>query len=312
MAPTPEWIWYDGRLIPAAEATTHVLTHSLHYGVSLIEGIRAYQADDGTSHVFRLAAHLDRLALSAAAYRMALPFTKVELLSAHRDLLVANGCKQGYVRPIAFFGTDQFGMLPTGNSSHVAIAILNFGSYHGRDAVLSGIRMKTASFTRPAPSSTLNRAKVSALYANSILAKQEVVADGFDEALLLDSLGFVAEASAENVFLVKNGQLIDVESPCALLGITRSTVIELAKDRGIDVVSRRVTRDDLYQCDELFLTGTASEVVPVVELDRRKIGAGVPGPCTCELVKAYADAVRGRDAKHQDWLTRVPLDTVHS
>lgn len=298
-------IWYDGCLVEGSDATTHVLTHSLHYGVSAIEGIRAYVGDDGRTRIFRLGDHIRRLFTSAKSFCMKLPYSFDELTDAHRAVLSANRLAQAYLRPIAFLGAENRGFMPHGINVHVAIAAFEWDEYLGANAKAAGIRLKTASFARPAPSSMLSRAKVSALYATSMLAKLEVTQDGYDEALLLDTLGYVAEASAENVFVVRQGQLIDPDSPCALLGITRDTVLELARDQSLPVVSRRLTRDDLYQADEIFLTGTASEIVPVVQLDRRVIGDGTPGRITLELSRAYDDAVHGRDRKHQDWLTNV-------
>jgi len=298
-------IWYDGSLVTSNSANTHVLTHSLHYGVAAIEGIRAYEGDDGQARIFRLGDHLRRLFDSAKSFRMSLPYSLGELSDANIDVLRANGLSRAYLRPIAFLGSEKLGLLPTGVSVHVAIAALDWEAYLGANAG-GGIRMKTASFARPGPGAMLNRAKVSALYAVSMLAKLEATEDGYDETLLLDSQGYVAEASAENVFVVQHGQLIDPESPCALLGITRDTVLALARDRSIPVSTRRLTRDDLYHSDEIFLTGTAAEIVPVVELDRRTIGNGKPGPISRELSRAYREAVRGRDLTHPDWVTTVP------
>ncbi len=301
----PEWIWYDGELVPFMAATTHVLTHSLHYGVSAIEGIRAYPTTSGGVALFRLADHLQRFYESARAFRMQIPFEPQVLHAAHVELLRKNQLDRGYVRPIAFYGDDRLGLLPTGIAVHLAIAAWSWEAYLGKGANTSGIRLKTSSFARPQANAGLTRAKIASLYATSILAKTEAIDEGFDEALLLDSQGFVAEASGENVFIVKRGELIDPEPSAALLGITRDSVFELAKDLGLSVHSRHVTRDDIYAADEAFLTGTAAELVPVVELDRRTIGSGRPGPVTARLQQAYSDAVHGRDLKHRDWLTHV-------
>ena len=300
-----EWIWYDGKLVPSVNATTHVLTHSLHYGVSVFEGIRAYQGDAGVPLVFRLVDHVRRLYESAKLFRMEIPYLPDQLVQSHCELLRKSGLARAYVRPIAFYGPEKRGLLPTGAKVHVAIAAYTWDAYLGETASTQGIRMKTATHSRPAPSSMLNRAKVSGLYTVSILAKMEATDDGYDEALLLDDRGQVAEASGENLFIVKQGQLIEPDSPCALLGITRDTVMGLARDRGIPVVSRRMTRDDVCLADEAFLTGTAAEIAPIVQLDRRTIGDGRPGPVTTELIRAYADAVRGRDPRHPDWVTSV-------
>jgi len=304
MESNTELFWYDGCIVPASRATTPLLTHALHYGVSAIEGIRAYPSDDGRTRIFRLGDHVRRLFHTAQSFRMGVPYGEDELCNAAIEVLCANRLPQAYLRPIVFYGAEKRGLLPKGNSVHVAIAAYEWNAYLGATANTEGIRVKTASFTRPAPSSMLNRAKISALYAVSMLARLEATEDGYDEALLLDSQGYVAEASAENIFVVQQGQLIDPESPCSLLGITRDSVLTLARDRAIPVVSRRLTRDDIYQADESFLTGTAAEVVPIVQLDRRNIGTGKPGPITTELSRAYADVVRGRDPLHGDWLTR--------
>jgi branched-chain amino acid aminotransferase len=301
----PDWIWYDGKLVLWEAATTHVLTHSLHYGVSAIEGIRAYPTASGGAALFRLAEHLQRFYESARAFRMQVPFELQVLHAAHIELIRKNQLDRAYLRPIAFYGDDRLGLLPTGIAVHVAIAAWSWDAYLGADANARGIRAKTSSFARPPASAGLTRAKIASLYATSILAKTEAVDAGFDEALLLDSQGFVAEASGENVFLVKRGQLIEPEPSAALLGITRDSVLELARDLGLSVLSRRVTRDDIYAADEAFLTGTAAELVPVIELDRRVIGSGRPGPITARLQQAYSDAVHGRDPKHQEWLTDV-------
>jgi branched-chain amino acid aminotransferase len=305
MTQYPDWIWFDGRCVPFESATTHVLTHSLHYGVSVIEGIRAYETEQGRTAIFRLDAHLRRFLASAHGFRMQVPYTLQELHEAHVELTRKVKLRQAYLRPIAFYGAERLGLLPKGLSVHVAIGAWSWDTYLGPSASLQGIRVKTSSFARPAASAGLTRAKIAALYANSILAKMEATDEGFDEALLLDAQGYVAEASGENVFIVKAGRLIEPEPAAALLGITRETMLELAKDLGLSVESRRLTRDDLYNADEAFLTGTAAEVVPIVELDRREIGLGSPGPLVTRLRKAYADASRGRNPKHEDWLTFV-------
>ena len=305
MQEQPQWIWYDGQFTPWQAATTHVLTHSLHYGVSVIEGIRAYRTDDAGTAIFRLSDHLRRFCASAQGFKMRLPYAPDALHAAHVELVRKLQLEQGYLRPIAFFGSEKLGLLPTGVSVHVAIAALAWDAYLGSSAATDGIRVRTSSFARPPASAGLARAKIAALYATSILAKIEATEDGYDEALLLDSQGFVAEASGENVFIVKNGRLIEPEPSAALHGITRESVHELARDRGLEVQACRLTRDDIYAADEVFLTGTAAEIVPVVELDRRRIASGKPGPVTARLQAAYADAAHGRDPKHRDWLTYV-------
>jgi branched-chain amino acid aminotransferase len=305
MKSNTETLWYDGRLVPYSSAMTHVLTHSLHYGVSAIEGIRAYRCADGHTRIFRLDDHLRRLFSTANLFRMRIPYSFDELRGAHLEVLRSSGLSQAYMRPIAFNGWEKRGLLPHGLIVHVAVSAFEWDEYLGAAAGKDGIRVRTATYARPGPGSMLNRAKISGGYAISMLAKLEVTEDGYDEALLLDPQGYVAEGSAENVFIVTRGQLVDTDSQCALQGITRDTVLALARDRGIPVTTRRLTRDDFYQADEAFFTGTAAEVVPIVELDRRKIGPGTPGPVTTELMRAYADVVRGRDTAHTDWLAHL-------
>lgn len=299
------WIWYDGECVPWRSATTHVLTHSLHYGLSVIEGVRAYRTVAGETAVFRLAEHTRRFLDSARAYRMTVPFGRAELERAQLEVLRRNQLEQAYLRPIAFYGSEKLGVSPKGAKVHVAIAAWPWGGYLGDDAATRGIRVKTSSFARNSVSSSLPRAKIAASYTNSLLASLEASEDGYDEALLLDGDGFVAEGPGENLFIVKNGQLFEPELSSALVGVTRDSVATLASERGYSRSERRLTRDDVYLADEAFFTGTAAEVVPIVELDRRTIGDGRPGPITCELRDAYARVVRGREPEHRDWLTFV-------
>lgn len=296
------WIWYDGKLTPWRDATTHVLTHSLHYGLAVIEGIRAYPTASGSA-VFRLSEHTERWFASAHIYGMRLPFTRAEMLEAQLAVLRANQLTRAYLRPLAFYGPEKMGLSPVGARVHVAIAAWEWNAYLRADAAETGIVAGTASFTRNAVNASLPRAKVSASYANSILAHAEAQAHGYDEALLLDVDGFVAEGSGENLFLVKAGQLYEPEPTSALPGITRDTLHTLAKERGYRVHTRRLTRDDVYCADEAFFCGTAAEVLPLLALDGRSLGDGRPGPVTRALQGAYADAVAGRDARHLDWLT---------
>jgi branched-chain amino acid aminotransferase len=304
------WIWYDGELVPWRDATTHVLTHSLHYGLSVIEGVRAYRTRSGETAVFRLREHTRRFLDSAKAYRMVVPFGQAELERAQLQVLRANRLEQAYLRPIAFYGPEKLGVSPKGAKVHVAIAAWPWGGYLGDDASQKGIRVKTASFARNGVNSLLPRAKISASYTNSMLASLEASEDGYDEALLLDADGFVAEGPGENLFIVKNGRLFEPELSAALVGITRDTLITLARERGYEVSERRLTRDDVYLADEAFFTGTAAEVVPIVELDRRPIGDAKPGPITFKLRDAYAGAVRGAEPAHRAWLTA--LETLDS
>src|SRR5690606_20713967 len=298
------FIWYDGQLVPWREANTHVLTHSLHYGLAVFEGVRAYQTDSGTS-IFRLKEHTQRLLNSAHIYQMPIPYDLETLLEAQCEVVRANKLASCYLRPIAFYGSEKMGVSPRGAKVHVAVAAWEWGAYLGAESLEQGIRVKTSSFNRQHVNVTMPRAKVASTYANSILANLEATEAGFDEALLLDTQGFVAEGSGENVFLVRDGVLYEPEIASALTGITRSTIHALASDLGIPLVSRRLTRDDFYVADEAFFTGTAAEVTPIRELDRRVIGAGKRGPVTEKLQQAYFDLVAGRNAKYAHWLTQV-------
>lgn len=298
------FIWYDGKLVPWREATTHVLTHSLHYGLSVFEGVRAYKTDKGTA-IFRLKDHTDRLFNSAHIYMMKIPFDKATINEAHKEVIRANGLETGYIRPIAFYGSEKMGISTKGSTVHVAIAAWPWGAYLGADGMEKGIRIKTASFARHHVNVTMPRAKLAAAYANSILANQEATNDGYDEALLLDTEGFVAEGSGENVFIVKNGVIVEPEIAAALTGITRSTIHTLARELGYEVQTKRLTRDDIYIADEAFFTGTAAEVTPIRELDNRQIGEGRRGPITAQLQARYFDLVNGRLPGHDDWLAHV-------
>lgn len=295
------FIWYDGNLVSWPEATTHVLTHSLHYGLAVFEGLRAYETPFGPA-IFRLASHTERLLDSARVYRMKVPYDLLELMEAQCAVIRANQLSAGYLRPIVFYGPEKLGLNPTGARVHVAIAAWAWDGVFGPDARSRGVRVKTSSFTRNPVNATLPRAKVSAAYANSILANVEALEDGYDEALLLDVNGFVAEGAGENLFIVKNRVLYEPELASALAGITRDTVLTLARERGLSVRVRRLTRDDIYLADEAFFTGTAAELTPIVELDRRPIGDGRPGPVTEALSRAFFETVTGRDASHKDWV----------
>ncbi len=297
-------IWYDGKMVPWREANTHVLTHSLHYGLSVFEGLRAYQTINGTA-IFRLKDHTDRMFNSAHIYLMKIPFTREVLMQAHLDVVRQNNLESCYVRPIAFYGSEKMGVSPVGARVHVAIAAWAWGAYLGADGLEKGIRVKTASFARHHVNVTMPRAKVASTYANSILANLEATQDGYDEALLLDTEGFVAEGAGENLFIVKDGAIYEPEIASALTGITRNTVITLARDLGYQVTSKRLTRDDIYIADEAFFTGTAAEVTPIRELDNRVIGAGKRGPVTEKLQSLFFDVVNGRAAKYANWLAQV-------
>jgi len=304
MADRNGYIWYDGKLVPWRSATTHVLTHSLHYGLAVFEGIRAYDTVDGTA-VFRLAEHIDRLYNSAHIYMMKIPYSRQTIIEAHKEVVRANKLRECYLRPIAFYGSEKMGVSPKGATVHVAIAAWPWGAYLGADGLEKGIRVKTSSFARHHVNVSMCRAKYSGTYANSILANQEATEHGYDEGLLLDVDGFVAEGAGENLFVVKNGRIYEPELTSALMGITRDSVIALAADLGYTVTPRRVTRDDLYIADEAFFTGTAAEVTPIREVDGRKIGAGRRGPVTRKLQNAFFEVVNGRDQRHIDWLAPV-------
>ncbi|MGN6578610.1 MAG: branched-chain amino acid transaminase [Bordetella sp.] len=304
MADRDGFIWYDGRLVPWRDATTHVLTHSLHYGLSVFEGVRAYKTDAGTA-IFRLQDHTRRLLNSSHIYQVAVPYDAAALNQAQREVVKANKLESCYLRPLVFYGSEKMGVSPKGAKVHVAIAAWPWGAYLGEEALAQGIRVKISSYARQHVNVTMPRAKVATTYANSILANNEALQDGYDEALLLDTEGFVAEGSGENVFIVKDGVLYEPEIASALTGITRSTVHALAADLGIQLVTRRLTRDDLYIADEAFFTGTAAEVTPIREIDNRRIGSGSRGPITAKLQKAFFDLVAGRNPKYAHWLTLV-------
>ncbi len=304
MADRDGLIWYDGKMVPWRDATTHVLTHSLHYGLSVFEGLRAYKTARGTA-IFRLKEHTDRLFNSAHIYMMKLPWDRATLMDAQRQVVRENQLESCYVRPIAFYGSEKMGVSPKGAQVHVAIAAWPWGAYLGADGLEKGIRVKTSSFARHHVNVTMARAKIASTYANSILANMEATDHGYDEGLLLDVDGFVAEGAGENLFIVKDGVIYEPEIASALTGITRNTIHRLAKDLDLALVTRRLTRDDVYIADEAFFTGTAAEVTPIRELDGRVIGAGKRGPITEKLQTAFFDIVNGRSEKYNDWLAYV-------
>ena len=306
MADRDGWIWHDGKLVPWRSATTHVLTHSLHYGLAVFEGVRAYKTVSGTA-IYRLKEHTQRLINSAHIYMMKIPYTREQLMKAQVDVVRANGHEACYLRPIAFYGSEKMGVSPVGAKVHVAIAAWPWGAYLGPDALDKGIRVKTASYARHHVNVTMARAKMSGTYPNSVLATLEATMHGYDEGLLLDVDGFVAEGAGENIFIVKDGTIYEPELTSALTGITRSSVIELAARLGYEVKAKRLTRDDIYIADEAFFTGTAAEVTPIRELDSRTIGEGRAGPVTKKLQKAFFNVVTGKDARYRHWLTPVPM-----
>jgi branched-chain amino acid aminotransferase len=304
MADRDGFIWYDGKLVPWREATTHVLTHSLHYGLAVFEGVRAYKTPAGTA-IFRLKEHTDRLFNSAKIFMMEIPYSREQLFEAQREVVRANKLESCYLRPLAFYGSEKMGVSPKGASVHVSIAAWPWGAYLGEDGLVKGIRVKTSSFQRHHINVSMVRSKTAGHYVNSILANMEATRDGYDEALLLDTQGFVAEGAGENLFIVKDGQLIEPEMVSGLTGITRATVIALARDLGLQVASKPMTRDDVYLADEAFFTGTAAEITPIRELDGRTIGAGRRGPVTERIQALFFDAVNGRAGQYRDWLTLV-------
>ena len=296
-------IWSDGKMIPWREATTHVLTHTLHYGMGVFEGLRAYETPRGPA-IFRLKEHTDRLFNSAHIFMMKMPYDKATLMQAQCDVVRQNDLKSGYIRPIVFYGSEAMGISAKTLSVHVAIAAWAWGTYLGPDGLEKGIRVKTSSFTRHHVNINMCRAKSVTTYANSILAHQEVAHDGYDEALLLDVDGYVAEGAGENIFIVKQGKLYTPDMTSCLEGITRASLIELAGEIGIPVIEKRITRDEIYCADEAFFTGTAAEVTPIRELDNRMIGSGRRGPVTEKLQTLFFECARG-NGKHADWLTYV-------
>ena len=306
MADRDGWIWQDGKLVPWRSATTHVLTHSLHYGLAVFEGVRAYKTVKGTA-IYRLREHTQRLLNSGHIYMMKIPYSLDELMQAQVDVVRANGHEACYIRPIAFYGSEKMGVSPIGAKVHVAIAAWPWGAYLGPDALEKGIRVKTASYARHHVNVTMARSKMSGTYPNSVLATLEATMHGYDEGLLLDVDGFVAEGAGENIFIVKDGVIYEPELTSALTGITRSSVIELAGRLGYTVKAKRLTRDDIYIADEAFFTGTAAEVTPIRELDSRVIGEGRAGPVTKKLQKAFFNVVTGKDARYAHWLTPVPM-----
>ena len=297
-------IWHDGKMVPWREATTHVLTHSLHYGLAVFKGLRAYSTPKGPA-VFRLKEHIERLFASAHIYMMPMPFSKEVIKQACLDVVRENKLESCYIRPIGFYGSEKMGVSPKGATVHISIAAWPWGAYLGSEGLEKGIRVKTSSYSRHHVNVTMCRAKYSGTYANSILANQEAIDDGYDEALLLDVDGFVAEGAGENLFIVKNNTIYEPELTSALMGITRDTVITLANAAGINVESRRLTRDDVYTADEAFFTGTAAEVTPIRELDRRAIGQGTRGPVTELIQKQFFDIVNGKSSTYDKWLTYV-------
>ncbi len=300
-----EKIWLDGKFIPWDDARVHILTHTLHYGLGVFEGIRCYECADGQSAVFRLREHTQRLFDSARIVEIDIPFSQDEIDAAILETLRANRLAEGYIRPLVFLGDGAMGLLPSDNPVRVALVVWPWGTYLGEESLERGIRAKVSSYTRHHPNVTMTKSKTTGDYVNSILAKREVTKLGYDEAIMLDAQGMVAEASGENLFIARRGVLKTPPLGSVLEGITRDAVVRIARDKGIEVVEQQLTRDEVYTADEAFLTGTAAEVTPIREVDDRPIGDGRRGPLTRTIQTTYFDAVRGRESKYDAWLTRV-------
>jgi branched-chain amino acid aminotransferase len=294
----------DGKFVEWGEAQVHILTHSLHYGLAAFEGIRCYKGKSGST-IFRLQEHVDRLFDSAHIGMMAMPYDKKQITEAIVETVRVNRLDACYIRPLVYIGYGAVGVHPGDNPIRVAIAAWRWGAYLGDDALANGMRACISSFTRHHVNVSMTKGKISGYYVNSIMAKREAKADGYDEAILLDAEGYVSEGTGENVFIVRRGKLKTTPLTSILEGITRNSVIELAREQKIDVVEERFTRDEMYIADEVFVTGTAAELTPVREIDNRKIGTGKPGPVTLALQKAFFSIVRGEDPAHGSWLTRV-------
>jgi branched-chain amino acid aminotransferase len=304
MADRDGLIWLDGEMVPWREAKTHVLTHTLHYGMGVFEGVRAYRSERGAA-IFRLKEHTDRLFNSAHILGMPMPWDRDTLMEAQRAVVRENGLASAYIRPMCFYGSEGMGLRADNLKVHCMVAAWAWGAYLGEDNMRNGIRIRVSSFTRHHVNITMCRAKANGNYMNSMMALQEALRDGYDEALLLDSEGYVMEGSGENIFIVREGILYTPDLTSALDGITRKTVIALCDELGLKVVEKRITRDEVYIADEAFFTGTAAEVTPIREVDGRAIGQGGRGPITERLQGLYFDQVHGRRDEHPEWLTLV-------
>ncbi|MDT8453114.1 MAG: branched-chain amino acid transaminase [Gammaproteobacteria bacterium] len=297
-------IWFDGEMVPWRDAKVHVLTHTLHYGMGVFEGVRAYKTDKGTA-IFRLEEHTRRLFDSAHIMQMKMPFDKATISEAQRQAVKQNNLETAYIRPMCFYGSEGMGLRADNLKVHVIIAAWEWGAYLGKEALEKGIRVRTSSYTRHHVNISMCKAKANGHYINSMLALQEAIACGYDEAMLLDNEGYVAEGSGENIFIVRDGVIYTPDLTSALNGITRNTLFELASSQGYELREKRITRDEVYIADEVFFTGTAAEVTPVREVDNRVIGTGVRGPITEKLQALYFDLVHGRLDMHPEWLTLV-------
>jgi branched-chain amino acid aminotransferase len=298
-------IWMDGRMVEWRDAKIHVLSHTLHYGCGAFEGVRAYNTANGTA-IFRLREHTERLFNSAKILRMKIPFTLEQVMQAQLDVVKANKLESCYLRPLTWIGDQKLGVSPKGNTIHLMVAAWAWGAYLGEEGLARGIRVKTSSYTRHHVNITMTQAKAVSNYTNSILANMEATDEGYDEALLLDSAGFVSEGAGENLFIIKKGVVYTPDlSAGALNGITRDTIFAICQDLGLTLKEKRITRDEVYICDEAFFTGTAAEVTPIRELDRIELGAGARGPITEKIQAAFFDIVNGRNPKYAEWLTKV-------
>jgi branched-chain amino acid aminotransferase len=298
-------IWMDGQMVDWRDAKIHVLSHTLHYGCGAFEGVRAYKTAQGTA-IFRLEEHTQRLFNSAKILRMNIPFSVQDVMQAQRAVVRENKLESGYLRPLTWIGSQKLGVSPRGNKIHIMVAAWAWGAYLGEEGMKRGIRVKTSSYTRHHVNITMTQAKAVSNYTNSILANMEALDDGYDEAMLLDASGFVSEGAGENLFIIKDGVVYTPDlSAGALNGITRNTVFHICKDLGLELVQKRITRDEVYIADEAFFTGTAAEVTPIRELDRVQIGIGSRGPLTEKIQTAFFDIVNGRNPKYAGWLTLV-------
>jgi branched-chain amino acid aminotransferase len=299
-------IWKDGKMVEWRDATIHVLTHTLHYGMGVFEGVRAYKNVDGGTAIFRLKEHTDRLFNSAKIFHINIPFTREEVMQAQIDVVRANKLESCYIRPLVWIGSEKLGVAAQGNTVHLAIAAWPWGAYLGEDGMEKGIRVRTSSYTHHHPNITMCKAKAVSNYSVSILANREATTEGYEEAMLLDPQGYICQGSGENVFIVQDGELHTPDlAGGALDGITRRSIFAFAQEHGIKVVERRITRDEIYLCDEAFFTGTAAEVTPIREFDNREIGNGKRGPITTKLQAQFFDVVAGKNPKYAAWLSKV-------
>ena len=299
-------IWMDGQMVDWRDAKIHVLSHTLHYGCGAFEGVRAYKLADGSTAIFRLEEHTERLFNSAKILRMKIPFTPQEVMAAQLSVIRENKLESGYIRPLTWIGSEKLGVSPKGNKIHLMVAAWSWGAYLGEDGMKRGIRVKTSSFTRHHVNITMIHAKAVSNYTNSILANMEATDEGYDEALLLDPQGFASEGAGENLFIVRKGAVYTPDASAgALNGITRNTIFAICKDLGLELKEKPITRDEIYISDEAFFSGTAAEVTPIRELDRIEIGTGSRGPITEKIQAAFFDIVNGRNPKYESWLTKV-------